>query len=43
MYEVVAALIPSAVVATTFLLGVRALLRRERADRERERGDSPPP
>ncbi|GAA0911984.1 hypothetical protein [Nonomuraea longicatena] len=37
MYEIVAALLPPAVVATAFLLGVRAILRRERADRERER------
>ncbi|MFI6291983.1 hypothetical protein ACIBEJ_10395 [Nonomuraea sp. NPDC050790] len=40
MYEVVAALVPPLVVATAFLLGVRAVLRRERADRERERAEN---
>ncbi|MBB5084540.1 hypothetical protein ACIBHY_18065 [Nonomuraea sp. NPDC050547] len=40
MYEVVAALVPPAVVATAFLLGVRAVLKRERADREHERSES---
>ncbi|GAA2888032.1 hypothetical protein GCM10010517_51940 [Streptosporangium fragile] len=37
MYEIVSALAPPAIVATVFLLGVRAVLKHERADRARER------
>lgn len=42
MSEVFAALLPPAVVATVFLLGVRAVLKRERADREVEGRKSAP-
>ncbi|WP_171074552.1 hypothetical protein [Nonomuraea basaltis] len=37
MYEIIEALVPPAIVAAVFLLGVRAVLKKERADRARER------
>ncbi|WP_214320353.1 hypothetical protein [Nonomuraea sediminis] len=36
MFDVFAALVPPAVVAAAFIFGVRAVVRRERNDRDRE-------